>query len=381
MRRTTVYLIPALVLILGAIGMVAFLGMREEQPKRNPQPRAMMVETRVVELGAVATDLRAFGTVVSAQPVDLYSEVNGAILAGNIAFRPGQTFGRGDVLVRIDDRQVDLDRQTAVSDLLTALANFLPEARSEFPAEFDVWQDYFNSIGFDSPLPELPEATSQRIKLYLSRFSVYKLYFSVRNIEIRQEKHAIRAPFSGAIVDADLRPGSTSRTGSRLGSIVNLADLEVEIPLAAQDVPWVDNGRRVTFSSSEFDGTWDGKISRVGKSIDKATQTVPMYVELDSDLPRMLPEGIFLEANVPGQIVENALEIPRRAIYDDHFVYLIREGRLEYQPVEVARVLHKTVVVDGGLQAGDTLVVEPLQGVVAGMQAQSTVKASVDGSN
>lgn len=373
MKKRTVYLIPVLVLAVGAVAMIALFGMRENQPRRNPQPRAKIVEARVVELGPIATDIRAFGTVVSAQPIDVYSEVNGAVLSGDVAFRPGQTFDSGDVLVCIDDRQVELDRQAAVSDLLTALASYLPEIKVDFPAEYQVWQDYFNAVSFDSPLPQLPEAADQRIKLYLSRFNVYKLYFAVRNIEIRQEKHVMSAPFDGAVVTADLRAGSTARVGARLGSIINLEDLEVEVPLAAQDIPWVDFGRRVTFTSSEFRGGWEGKISRVGRSIDTQTQTVPMFVQLVRDLPLVLPQGVFLEANVPGKVIKNAIEVPRRALYENRFVYVIREGRFEDRQVDVARSLRETVIINGGLQSGDTLVVEPLQGVAAGMAAQANI--------
>jgi multidrug efflux pump subunit AcrA (membrane-fusion protein) len=379
MKKSTVYLLPILVLAVGAFGMIAFLNMREDQPHRAPQAQARVVETRVVELGPVATDIKAFGTVVSTQPVDINAEVAGAILPGDIAFLPGQTFRAGDILVRIDDRQVQLDRQTTVSDLLTALANFLPEAKTAVPDEYGVWETYFNAVNFDSPLPDLPEAANQRIKLYLSRFSVYKYYFAIRNIEIRLEKHVIKALFDGAIVTADLRPGSTARAGTRLGSIVNLADLEVEVPLSAQDIPWLDFGRRVTFSSTEFDGSWQGEIMRTGQSIDPRTQTVPMFVALERDPSRVLPEGVFLGARVPGKLIDNAFEIPRRAIYDDQFVYLIRDGRFEYCQVQIARTLHETVVVEGGLRSGDTLVVEPLQGVVVGTPAEARTSNTTDG--
>lgn len=353
--------------------MFALLGMREETPKRTHKPRVRIVDACEVRPGPVAAQIDAFGTVNSAQPLELYSEVAGTIRSGDVEFRPGQSFVKGDVLLRLDDRQVQLSRQSAISDLLSALATVLPELKTDFPQEFETFQTYFELVSFDKPLPPLPEAKKQRIKLFLSRFNVYRLYFAVRNLEIEIEKYELRAPFGGSIVTTAMRPGSAARNGSLLGTIINLEDLEVEIPVPAPDVMWIELDQPVGFVSAEFKGEWRGRISRVGSSINLRTQTVPVYVELDDSPAGALFEGLFFEALLPGKIIENALEIPRRAIYNERFVYVVNEGRLEYREVTVARTQKTSVIVNGGLNVGDTLVLEPLQGVAPGMPAEPRI--------
>jgi multidrug efflux pump subunit AcrA (membrane-fusion protein) len=369
MKSKSILLVPAAVIAVGVITMIFLLGMREEQPRRTPQPRSRIVEAREVILGPVAAEIEAYGTVTSSQPVELYSEVSGPILAGGIPFKPAQEFSTGDILLRIDDRQVLLSRQSAISDLLAALASVMPEIKVEFPGEYVVWQRYFDSVEFDRPIPVLPEAANQRIKLYLSRFNVYKLYFSVRDLEIRLEKYTVRAPFDGTIVTAALREGSTARSGSPLGSIISLQDMEVEIPLTAADVQWVDFDKPVSFQSAELEGVWTGRIRRVGRKIQTQTQTLPLYVELEDIPVGALPEGAFFEAEIAGRSVDNAFEIPRRALYDDRFVYVVDSGQLDYREVHLVRIQKYTVIVDGGLEDGDTLVIEPLQGITPGMSA------------
>ena len=159
---------------------------------------------------------------------------------------------------------------------MTALATVLPEIKVDFPEEYDTWQNYFDQVEFNQKLTPLPEAANQKIKLYLSRFNVYKLYFQVRNLEILLNKHFFVAPFTGSIVSADLRIGSTARPGTKLGEIINLDNLEVETPIAAEDIQWIDQETRVKFTSSEMSGEWTGKIKRIGKSIDEVTQTLPV---------------------------------------------------------------------------------------------------------
>jgi len=151
--------------------MQVLLNLRSATPQRKPQPRPKIVEADIVKLANVSSKIVAYGRLKTAQPVILYSEVSG-------------------------NRQIRLDLNSAKSDFLTALASVLPEFKVDFPEEYEVWQEYFNNCGFDKKIDPLPETENQKIKLYLSRFNVYKLYFQVRNLEIRLSKHFFMPPLT-----------------------------------------------------------------------------------------------------------------------------------------------------------------------------------------
>ena len=363
-------LIPIILLATGYGGMRFFLNQRVDPPKKPTVAITREVQVKHVTLSDVPTSIIAFGRLTSAQPVQLYSEVKGRLIEGDAPFSPGQSFNSGDVLLRIDDRQVRLDLNGVKSDFLNALATVLPEIQLDFPAEYNVWQAYFDQIGFDKPLAELPEAQNQKIKLFLSRFNVYKLFFQARNLEISLEKHTLIAAFDGAVVSASLRAGSTARDGSLLGEIINLENLEVEVPVQVQDITWFDRKKPVQFTSSEIPGSWNGWIKRIGKSIDTRTQTVPVYFSIAS--PRQaLYSGVFLRADIPGKIIPNAITLPQSLIYNGKFAYLVEQGRLAYREVTIARRETQTIIVNGGLASGDTLITELMQGVAPGMMARA----------
>lgn len=364
------FLIPAAILVIGFLLMRLLLSFREEPEKRKPLIRPKLVDAKVVSLEDVPSEIIAYGRLTSAQPVILYSEVAGIIEEGNIAFQPAQSFKKGDLLLRIDTRQIRLDLNSAKSDFLTALASVLPEIKVDFPDEFPVWQAYFNKCGFDQKLPPLPETNNQKIKLFLARFNVYRLYFQVSDLEIRLSKHFFYAPFEGSIVSTELRAGSTAREGTRLGEIINLENLEVEVTIPVQDIQWIDQSRPVQFSSAEVAGRWKGKIKRIGKNIDERTQSVQVFMTVNKSGHDNLFSGVFLEAKIPGKIISHAFSIPRRAIYNDKFIYLIHNGKLEYQEVNIARKETETVIVNEGIVNGDTVVVELMQGVAPGMPAK-----------
>ena len=365
LRKTII--IPAVILLVSVLIMMGLFRLSDDQPKRKHVVHAKAVEAQVVTLSDLPTTITVYGRVVSSQPVALVSEVAGTIESGTVPFLPGQSFKKGDLLLRIDDRQARYDLNSLKSDFLNALTAFLPELNVDFPEAYRTYQNYFARVTFDQPLPPLPEAQNQKIKLYLTRFNVYKLYFAVKNQEIRLSKHYFYAPFAGSVVSADLRVGSTARAGSKLGQIINLSSLEVEAPVPAEDIGWIDPDGTVRLTSAEIPGEWRGKIARIGKAIDEQTQSIPVYIRLNDKDQTRLYSGVFLTAQIPGKMLEKAFKIPRHALYSDAHIYMIKNGRLAYRSVEVLRREAGSVILGGGVQNGDTVITEILQGVAEGM--------------
>ncbi len=370
MRRILTILIPFFIIAAGAAALLYFSSFKEKPPRRVPEQPVKAVATTAVRLSDTTAAVSAYGRLRSARPVMLYSEVRGRVERGDIPFQPGQAFKRGDLIVKIDDRQTVLDIKTSVSELLTALASVLPEIRVDFPEEYRVWQDYFNSCSFDASVPDLPQAANQKIKLYLSRFNVYKIYFTIRDLEVLHEKHFFYAPFDGSVSAADLRVGSNANAGSRLGEIISLESLEAEMPVPAEDVRWIRAGMTVNIFSDEMPGTWQGRVKRIGKTIDTRTQTVQIYIVLDDTGDERLYDGMFVKAEIPGRTIPDACAVPRRALYEGRYVYLVSNGQLEYREITIARREADHVIVSGGLHNGELLVTEMLQGVAPGMRAR-----------
>ncbi|MDH3938749.1 MAG: hypothetical protein OEV68_15605, partial [candidate division Zixibacteria bacterium] len=119
--------------------------------------------------------------------------------------------------------------------------------------------------------------------------------------------------------------------------------------------------------------------ARIGKNVDTRTQTVDLFVAVDQHGAPPLLNGVFLQASIPGRTIDSAVTIPRSAIYDDKSVYRVVDSKLQSCEVTVARWEVDSAIVAAGLNNGDTLVVEALQGVTAGMPA--TPKLSSDEGN
>ncbi len=363
-------IIPIAILLGGFIIMQFLMSFREDLPSAAKKLQTKIVEVQLVKLTEVTSQITGYGRVASAQPVVLISEVNGNLVPGTVPFRPAQDFKKGDILIKVDDRQIRFNINSVKSDLLNALSTVLPEIKVDFPEDYNRWQDYFNTISYDKNLALMPDTQNQKIKLFLSRFNVYKLYFQIRNLEIQLEKHFFVATFNGSIISTELHAGSTARVGTRLGEIINLDDLEIEVPLSIQDIEWIDRDKTVKFSSAEMSGTWYGRVIRIGKNIDTRTQTVQVFMDVNNSKKSGLFNGVFLKAVIPGRKIEHAMVIPRKLIYEDRYVYLVNNGHLEYRKIDIARHELDSVILNGGLAINDTLITEVLQGVAEGMLAK-----------
>jgi multidrug efflux pump subunit AcrA (membrane-fusion protein) len=368
--KSKVFLIPFIIIVVSIIIMFLLFSFRSDPPKIPASPSVKIVDIEVADLRDIESQITGLGRLTSALPLVLFSEVSGTVMEGTIPFQPAQNFSKGDLILKIDDRQIQLDIKSAKSDFLNALSSVLPEIKIDFPAEFEVWENYFNKCDVYSALPPLPETENQKIKLFLSRFNVYKLYFNVRNLEIKLEKHFFYAPFAGSVISADLRVGSIVRNGSRLGEVINLDKLEVEIPVPAEDILWIDRSKPVILTSVELGKKWSGSIKRVGNSIDPKTQSVSLFVDISKKSKSDIFEGIFLKAIIPGKVVPNAIEIPRKILYEDNYIYCIKNGRLDYRAVTIAKRQTDSVILSQGIAQGDTIVTEVMQGVANGMLAK-----------
>ncbi len=365
------YLYPIVILVAGVVLMKFFSSFKKEQQRKQLVIHPKNVIVKIADPRQIRASVSAYGKAQSTRPIAIISEVTGVMEKGDIPFLPAQRFRKGQLLFKIDDRQIRYDLNSLKSDFLNALASVLPEIKLDFPEDYQRFQRYFDHCNFEDKLPPLPETRNQKIKLFLTRFNVYKLYYSIQKQEILLQKHYFYAPFSGSILSADLRVGSTARAGSKIGQIINLDKLEVETPLPVEDIQWIKKGSFVTLYSAELNERWQGKIKRIGSAIDERTQTIPLYIAVSGGKIEDLYNGIFLTVNIPGKTVDNAETIKRKAVYEDHYIYLIKNGKLKYTPVNIVRKESSRVIITSGIQKGDTLVTEILQGVADGMPAKA----------
>lgn len=359
-RRALVGGILTTLILAGGYALMQKLAGRETEVRQmsfrenRKAVRVIPVEYRTRELA-----LSSMGRVIPELATDLMAEVQGEMLQGEVALKPGQRFAAGQVLFRIDDREARLALFAQKSDFMTALAGILPDLRLDFPEAYPRWQAYFQSLEVEAPLPELPAIDNPAEKVFLSTRNILSQYYTLRSSEERLTKYVVRAPFAGSILEVLQDLSSVVSPGTRVARISRSSRLELEVPIAREDLDFLPVGTVVEVFSEDDQQRWTGRVTRIGAAMDPATQSVNAYVSFQPGRMQVF-EGQYLRMQVPDSRLRDVMEIPRNALVNRSDLYVVNDSnRLQIARVRIEKVNEETVYFSG-LPAGHHIVVEPL---------------------
>lgn len=359
MSRTLIITILGIV-VLGIISVAAmnyFASQKEEVQAAKIEKPLPEVKTKKVVYTKAKVDVEETGRLMSTGRVDLITEVNGKMLSGDVPLLTGQSFKKGDVILRIFNEEAKLALQAAKSRFLSSIANVLPDLKYDYPDNYNQWLSFFNAIKINEPLPEFPEVMSENEKIYLASKNILNDYFNIQSSETTLKKYTIHAPFDGSFASVSLEVGAIASPGSRIAKMIRTDMLELQVPLNMAEVPFVKKGNIVTI---DYKGkTIAGKVNRVSNFIDPNSQSVLVYIDLKNTPQFPLYEGMYMKALFAETELENVMEIPRAAIFNFDEVFVVIDGKLSKRRVEIAKVDDYTAFISG-LEVDSDLVVESL---------------------
>jgi membrane fusion protein, multidrug efflux system len=180
------------------------------------------------------------------------------------------------------------------------------------------------------------------------------------------------APASGVVEKRLVDGGVHLSRGAPMFTIVRSGTLELAAAVPARQAGIVRVGQVVHFVA---DGRrFEGKVARVSPTIDPATRSVSVYVQVPN-ADNTLRGGTFATGRVVARTLDDVLAIPTAALRQGQedgkpFVYRIDGKTLNIAPVQLGAVDEQQGVaqVTEGLQAGDRIVVGNVGTLGRGMQ-------------
>lgn len=362
------------IIVLAILVMNVLSGFRTEPPKMPHKEINRYVKAQKVAYGDIESQVAGSGRLSSMRQVDVIAEVQGKILGGDVPLKKGQSFKKGALLFRIYDQEVRFGLLARKSRFLNAIANLLPDFKVDFPGSYKNWTDFLGSINIEEDLPSLPKVNSAKEKIFLAGRNILSDYYGIKGEEVRLKKYKIYASFTGTYTDVFLEVGSIANPGSRIGDIIHTEQLELEVPIEVHNADWIKFKDPVYVSTEDGSREWSGKVVRKANFVDARTQSVSVFVGLESTPENPLYPGMYLKAVFPGIIVRNAMQMPRNAVFNTNEVFVVKDGRLAKEQISVYKVDEKTLIFSG-LEEGMDLVVEPL------VNATEDLKVEIIGAN
>jgi RND family efflux transporter MFP subunit len=170
---------------------------------------------------------------------------------------------------------------------------------------------------------------------------------------------AVRAPFAGTIIEANVLTGDHVELGANLFRLADPSVLWASLHIREEDMASLQAGAGAELRTQAYPGeVFRGRLLLIGDVLDEETRTVTGRVEVANPAGR-LKAGMFVEAALDSGAVRTALAVPEAAVQDDEgpskvFV-LSGERRFVRREITTGERLGELVEVLKGLAAGETV--------------------------
>ena len=239
----------------------------------------------------------------------------------------GRTVGKGDVLVRLDGRDVEAGLKE-----LKAREDFLKREMSRV-----------------SELIIRGAATSQAQERAAMDLQTVQGLISVQTEKIAD--YTIVAPMDGVVLRRDGEVGEIAEAGQILFRIGVPKPLQVVAEVNEEDIPRVALGETALFRTDAFpEQRLEGKVSDITPMGDVAAKTFRVKIALPDDTP--LKPGMSVEANIITREKPNALLIPADAL-QGNTVFVVDGTRTRKRDVKVGIRGIRMVEILSGLADGE----------------------------
>jgi HlyD family secretion protein len=258
------------------------------------------------------------GQVRSDAEAQLKSEVVGTVLSVHV--RPGSRVKKGQTLVRLDPRPLDLAVQEAEAAVSEA------EVR------------YRDAIVPDSIVTgKAPTAELRRIAL--ARSGLGGAQVRLERAKLDRERSTITAPFDGMVDRLDVAPGERVQTGESITTVVSLGQLRIEANVLEHDIPLIrEGGIAVVSSAAAPNESVRGRVRAVLPMVDSATRAGRVYVEVIG--AQGLRPGMYADVRLESQRLTKRRMVPAAAVIERDgrpLVFVVKDGRAQWVYINPGR--------------------------------------------
>jgi membrane fusion protein, multidrug efflux system len=321
-------------------------------------------------------DVTAIGTVEAYTSVSVRAQVTGPLLEAH--FKEGDFVRKGQLLFEVDPRpyETDLARTKAALERDKALAE---NNRSQ-------------AERYKKLLAEGVVA-AQQVDSFLSAAdasdaTVTSDEAAIRQSQLNLDYCTIEAPLDGYTGKIMVEPGNLVRASDAALVVVNqINPIYVSFAVPQQNLgdikKFMGQGKlAVTATLPNDTGPAEkGALTFVDNAVDPSTGTIRLRAMFDNERKRLWP-GLFVNTMLRLSDRPNTLVVPSQAIstnQNGQFVYVVKaDSTVESRPVIAGAAIEGESIIQQGLKAGETVVIDGQLRLIPGAKAEITNRAADD---
>jgi len=374
----------------------------------RPDLKATPVRLEKSATGNLIRTVSAPGLTEPKTKVSISAQVSARIIA--LPFREGHDIKAGDVIVRLDARDLVANLDSAKAQLKSEEARVegakaqLANAASELGRRRELFSTKdISKADLDTAEVDFSRATTS---LRQAEFSVDIARANISRAEKDLENAVIKSPIDGTIIKRNAEVGELVVVGTfnNAGTVImDIADLSVMLVKAKVDeanISPVRVGQNAKVAFNAFpDQVFNSAVQaiRLQRQLDK-DGTAYFETELLLEIPKgaRVLWGLQSNADIEVETIRDVVRVPSQAVLDRpvdelptelretaqyvdknkkfaRVVYIVSDGKAKTVPVSVGPSDFTHTVVLGGLKDGETLITGPFKALLSLKEGQRVV--------
>ncbi|MCG6927138.1 MAG: efflux RND transporter periplasmic adaptor subunit [Acidobacteria bacterium] len=381
--------------IAWGLGVVAVIGAGTAWFLMNRGPQPTPVQLATVARADLQARVTANGKVQAQKKVDMSATIAGQIT--RLAVEEGDRVAKGQFLLQIDatnPRAVARSTEASMAALgreLDSARAQLEQARVDFRrAEENHQAQIISTADLDQARTAL--STAEAMVLAAER-RVEQARATLDGARDTLQKTTVVAPMAGTVTARRVEEGEVAvigvlnQPGTVLLTISDMSVVEAEMEVDETSIPSVRVGQEARVRIDAYPNrTFDGVVTEVGSSpmdpteMQQQTEAIKFKVKVEiKDPPDTIKPGLSVQADILTGFAGQAVVVPLQALVvrdiprepgatpapgaprEEEGVYLVKDGKAEFQAVETGLLGELDVEVRGGLEGGETLVTGPFR--------------------
>lgn len=368
-------------LAIVGLAILAFIYMKNTKPEQPPvevKEKVWMVHAQSIVLENLPAVQTLYGVVESNAMVDAAAPVSAVV--SEVKVLPGDEIKKGQVLVKLSKEDLALPVAQANADYA--------DAKSQIALQKMTMKANATRLEHEKKVLTLKQEALQRAKTLMAKNlasqstvdaakeALVKQEYAVVGVELLVEQGAnqlaqlqarlqkaqtaltqaklnqtrgvVTAPFNGRVAKVAVAQGDRVNVGGALVSFYALESMELKTKLDTQSFEAAQKAlsENTSLQAEYYFSEGQAKLTLERLAGEAQTSGVDAYFSLPESLFFKRP-GELLEVHFKGQAAQNVAVVPYSAVYGNDRVYLIENGRLKSQEIE----LKGDVMRDGKLMA------------------------------
>jgi membrane fusion protein, multidrug efflux system len=357
------------------------------------------VETTKPQRISVERTVDLSGTLTSPDQARVSSEVAGKVM--EVLVEIGQEVGAGQALVYLDTTELKLALERAESSMRQTEAQLGVDASrpDRLPGDDEVATVRTAAANRDDAHAQLARAQELISKGLLSKAELDTIQTRVKITEAAyqaarenvaslraslQDRRAswdlakkkladavVRAPVAGAISERPVQRGEFIRENTQVATIVRMNPLKFKTAVQEKYANMIHQNQTVQFSVEAFPTEkFTGRIAFISPAVDQGSRTFAAEVLVENPSRKLKP-GFFAQGQANIGRDENVIGVPEATVSNlagVSSVYVIQDGVVRQQTVQLGQKVGDIVEVVSGLKGDETIAASNLNQLVTGVK-------------